>query len=246
MSATVGAPAALSELGDGRDNSPMLPDPLGWQNAANHWAREAARLRTRNLELQRAINNEVEDRRKAVRERDTALRLVAELNQTAGARGVGCIHLPLPSALIEWIIRRAQRTPFWHLPGYMNRWWMFGAFRDSNHQPVPKRWWQRVIDCAGRVHQIMRSDNDRALHDHPWSYLTVILKGGYWEITDDGRRWYGPGSVLWRPYGSRHRLELPEGCDCWSLFVTFKKRGSWGFYTRNGWVQHNDYVDGQS
>jgi len=31
------------------------------------------------------------------------------------------------------------------------------------------------------LHHILRSDKDRHLHDHPWDYSSIILKGGYFE-----------------------------------------------------------------
>lgn len=34
------------------------------------------------------------------------------------------------------------------------------------------------------LHKFMRSDEDRALHDHPWSFLSIILRGGYFEISE--------------------------------------------------------------
>ena len=57
------------------------------------------------------------------------------------------------------------------------------------------------------LHKIVKSD-DPIFHDHPWPYLTVILKGGYYEHTpffdNEGKmigelsRWRGPGSVILR------------------------------------------------
>ena len=32
------------------------------------------------------------------------------------------------------------------------------------------------------LHKILKSD-DPIFHDHPWPYMTIILKGGYWEHT---------------------------------------------------------------
>ena len=32
------------------------------------------------------------------------------------------------------------------------------------------------------LHRFHKSDPDD-LHDHPWNYRTLILKGGYWEYT---------------------------------------------------------------
>jgi hypothetical protein len=39
---------------------------------------------------------------------------------------------------------------------------------------------------AGRIylHHFLRSDYDRALHDHPWNFRTFLLKGGYREWAD--------------------------------------------------------------
>ncbi len=78
-----------------------------------------------------------------------------------------------------------------------------------------------------KYHQIMQSD-DACSHDHPWGFLTFILKGGYYEWTPpsqndrgkiieerigvDGskevKRWHGVGSILYRPAKWTHRLEL--------------------------------------
>ena len=37
------------------------------------------------------------------------------------------------------------------------------------------------------LHKLNRSDHDRALHDHPWNFITVVLRRGYtecYEVTD--------------------------------------------------------------
>lgn len=56
-------------------------------------------------------------------------------------------------------------------------------------RPYLKRWW--IIPRNGvfniYLHQILRSDDDRALHDHPWWNASIILKGGYVEITPPTR-----------------------------------------------------------
>ena len=81
------------------------------------------------------------------------------------------------------------------------------------------------------VHKIYLSDIPFA-HDHPWDWATLILKGGYIEQTADGKKtWYGPGSFRFRKGEFEHRLELPEGKTCWSLFFHFKPRKMWKFTT---------------
>ena len=60
------------------------------------------------------------------------------------------------------------------------------------------------------LHKFMKGDPDE-LHDHPWPYATLILKGGYWEVTPNGRHWRGPGSFRLAGPKSLHRVELEPG-----------------------------------
>lgn len=47
-------------------------------------------------------------------------------------------------------------------------------------------------------HRIMRSDMGRHFHDHPWSFLSLILRGGYTEHTPRGSERFSSGRILWR------------------------------------------------
>lgn len=160
------------------------------------------------------------------------------------------------------LISRATRTPYWHLTGYMERFWV-SPYRDTaagnGCGPVrflkrPVVWLLQRFDVAARVHHILRSDDDRAFHDHPWSYLTVILRGGYFEVTPIYDRsglymgakheWIGAGSIRFRRAKTWHRLEIPEGSSAWTLFVTFKKQQAWGFLTKpDAKVYYRDYLE---
>ena len=169
------------------------------------------------------------------------------------------MKLYIPNVLVEWIIARAQRTPYFHLPGYMNRWWLVPYLRAGSEGaegtgPVsfwrrPVAWVLQRLGIAVRVHEILRSDNDRALHNHPWGYVTIILKGGYVEITDDGMRWYGPGSVLIRGTKHKHRLVLDPAYypatkgeqQATTLFITGPYKQKWGFFTPAGKVPYDVY-----
>lgn len=106
------------------------------------------------------------------------------------------------------------------------------------------------------LHKILRGDDDRALHDHPWWNISLILRGGYWEHMPVNRVlyaarldmrtrrvWRGPGRIVLRRADDAHRLELPEGGKpCWSLFLTGQKSREWGFYCPTGW-RHNETFD---
>ncbi len=93
------------------------------------------------------------------------------------------------------------------------------------------------------VHKFLKSDPDD-LHDHPWDFMTLILCGGYWEHTENGKFWRGPGSFRYSPKETFHRVELDKNVpECWTLFMPWKGVKDWGFKTQNGWVQHQQYFD---
>lgn len=110
--------------------------------------------------------------------------------------------------------------------------------------------------CNVMLHKFNGPDPGRDLHDHPWSFLTLILRGRYVELipvwqawdTDNElcgafvqarcylRRW----SVSWRPAEYIHAVERIEP-NTWSLVVTGPYRREWGFHTKSGFVRHDQY-----
>ena len=95
------------------------------------------------------------------------------------------------------------------------------------------------------LHKILVSDLDD-LHDHPWNYATLILKGGYYEHTPEGKFWRGPGHFRTCKASSLHRLELAkdkEGNElpCWSLFYMGQKQQEWGFIKNGTWIHNEKY-----
>lgn len=143
------------------------------------------------------------------------------------------------TAVSQWLIDRAYKTPYYHLKGYMERYWLIPYNR---------------FFVAARIHHILASDDDRAFHDHPWAYVTIILRGGYYEITPTWdksgvytgakRVWYGTGSVLFRRAASWHRLEVLQGEKTVTLFITFKKTRAWGFLPIPDYkIPYRDYLD---
>ena len=126
-------------------------------------------------------------------------------------------------------------TPIWHCRKTV--------IRSAAGEPYLVRWSISTILGSIKLHHILRSDEDRDCHDHPWSFLSIILRGGYWEHTPVStgarfttRRWYGPGRVLWRPAPSIHRLELPPGRTAWTLIFTGPRIREWGFHTICGFI----------
>jgi hypothetical protein len=91
------------------------------------------------------------------------------------------------------------------------------------------------------LHHILRSDEDPELHCHPWTFVSIILWRGYFEILRDGARMVRPGSIVRHRATDAHRLILEK--PAWTLvFVTGKKR-VWGFHGPNGWTPYSDFFD---
>ena len=97
------------------------------------------------------------------------------------------------------------------------------------------------------LHKFHKGDPDD-VHDHPWPYATLILKGGYYEWTpmfdNQGHmlgevcKWRGPGHFRICGANSYHRIELDPSVTAWTLFMPGPKKGDWGFLVNNKWIQH--------
>jgi hypothetical protein len=101
------------------------------------------------------------------------------------------------------------------------------------------------------LHKFLKSDPDD-VHDHPWPYATLVLKGGYWEwiphFDTVGRKigeyqvWRGPGHFRVSKARSFHRIELDPDITAWTLFCPGPKQKDWGFLVRNQWIQWEEYL----
>jgi hypothetical protein len=169
----------------------------------------------------------------------------------------------MQTRIADWIIAKAKKTPYDHLTDYMLRYWLvpFPEAGSASSTGCYKAMWYRnpfvwlcqKLDVAARVHCILRSDDARAFHDHPWPYLTIILKGGYYEVRPmydksglylgDETKWHGPGSILFRPAKSWHRLVILEGQPAWTVFITGKYQQRWGFLPQpKTKISYRDYL----
>jgi len=131
---------------------------------------------------------------------------------------------------------------------YMLRWWV-----------IPRNKWFNVY-----LHHFLRPDDDRALHDHPWWNLSLLLKGHYWEILPcNPDKPLGPsystmrtaGAMVFRRPEAAHRIDLDvdyaaavsAGRDvyrsCWTLFITGPRIRDWGFWCPQGWRPWTKFVD---
>lgn len=108
-----------------------------------------------------------------------------------------------------------------------------------------RRWWivPRNDGCNVYLHEINKSDDDRALHDHPWANTSMLLFGSYIEHTPEGSFTRSAGDVVAREAEAAHRLEVIPGERAVSLFITGPKVREWGFHCPKGWVLWSLFVD---
>lgn len=114
---------------------------------------------------------------------------------------------------------------------YLFRWWI-----------IPRNKFFNIY-----LHQFKRSDDARALHDHPWLNCSVILKGSYTEHTIKAggvnyRRVFSAGDFKFRHAKYAHRIEL-HADECFSLFITGPVIREWGFHCEKGWVHWKKFTD---
>ena len=161
--------------------------------------------------------------------------------------------------LAEAIIRRVTRRPPDVIIGgadapYLRRWHI-----------LPRN---RIFNLY--LHHFLRDDDDRALHDHPWAWCSLVLAGGYYEHTIAAggihhRRWRPAGSLAISGPRRAHRIELHKHpqhmldfysvmggrgrerlppVTCFTLFATGPTVRAWGFHCpKRGWVPWQQFTD---
>ena len=148
--------------------------------------------------------------------------------------------------IIKRLTRAFRREPDFIIGGeadpYLLRWWV-----------IPRNRFFNIY-----LHKFMRSDDDRALHDHPWANLSVVLRGAYVEVLPANANGWPfdtrlrsvlrtRGAIVWRRAEDAHRVLLIAGHDgkpmpCWSLFFTGRVVRQWGFWCPQGWRYYRDFV----
>lgn len=137
--------------------------------------------------------------------------------------------------------------------------------RRSDGQVYLERWGLAHRRIGGVfLHRMTAPDPGLDLHDHPWTFLTVPLWGGYEEERLDGRRaqlWAKRSERLmeaatlrrgkvehrraFRPRRMRldecHRITRLTRPAVWTLVLLGPVRRGWGFYTPDGFVDHEAY-----
>lgn len=118
--------------------------------------------------------------------------------------------------------------------------------------PYALRWMARTPWFSVRLHHWLGSDDLRWPHDHPYSFLTVVLRGAYDDVqpASEGAASEGAaaarvdrlraGSVRFRRAEHRHSVRLVSETAT-TLVITGPERREWGFWVKNKFRRHNKY-----
>ncbi len=137
---------------------------------------------------------------------------------------------------VNWLTTLLSGRPHFIIGGadnpYMLRWWL-----------IPRNRFLNVY-----LHKFCRDDYDRALHDHPFLFVSVMLRGKYIEHYPGNTITRSAPSVALRPAWWQHRVELPKRLDgsdipCWTLVVTGPRTRTWGFHCGERFVPWYEFVD---
>lgn len=106
-----------------------------------------------------------------------------------------------------------------------------------------RRW--RVISTpwfAIYIHAIYKADEDLHLHNHPWNFWSLVLKGSYTERLPNFK--LNPRFAWTSAYRQRdqfHKIEDLHSPVVWTFNVMWNFRDTWGYEVRGKYVDHNTY-----
>jgi hypothetical protein len=97
------------------------------------------------------------------------------------------------------------------------------------------------------LHQIWGADTDRDAHNHPFGFVSLMLRGGYDEWVQD---LYGDVAMIVRRRPLRfhhtsrqifHRIITLGRVPAWTLVFVGRRHPEWGFSTEQGYVPSHKY-----
>ena len=105
--------------------------------------------------------------------------------------------------------------------------------------------WQILKTPFGSIwlHAIHKADTDKHLHNHPWDFISVVLRGSYYEQTPLGNKRQHPGKINIRSGEGYHKILEVESEVVYTLFFATKPKRQWGYRVAGKFIDHLTYRD---
>lgn len=146
--------------------------------------------------------------------------------------------------------RRDASKPRWGL--FVRQ---FDLVRTSDGTTYLTRWWIIATPMGGLVlHRMQAPDARITIHDHPFSFASFVLRGGYIErrlrpreMVIDDRRVVRRVNVM-RKHDAHSIIRLLR-VPTWTLLFVGPQRRTWGFWHEIGggewrWIRHDRFDSG--
>lgn len=91
------------------------------------------------------------------------------------------------------------------------------------------------------IHGIYSADKDEHLHNHPWDYFSLVLKGSFLEETESGTKIMRPLSYVKRDGSEFHKIKILFTPKVYTLFITSPPKRDWGYKVKGKIIQHDIY-----
>ena len=91
------------------------------------------------------------------------------------------------------------------------------------------------------IHGIYAADEDKHLHNHPWDFKSLVLKGSYIEETENGVILQSPGKLNSRNGCEYHKIKELKTPSVYTLFIATPLKREWGYNVDGEFIQHENY-----
>lgn len=153
-------------------------------------------------------------------------------------------------------------NPSW-LRRLLNRCCHYETMTGNGQCPVYLERWTlgEALGCGVYLHHFLGDDWASDPHDHPRRFISIGLRGWYWEDVyhrplDDpacgllpetmlasSRKYVAPW-VRSFPAEHLHRVRAAEHGNVWTVVIVLRKSRRWGFVRDGNWISFKDYVFG--
>lgn len=102
-----------------------------------------------------------------------------------------------------------------------------------------------LVECRWfgiAIHWINGPSVEEDPHDHPRSFLSIVLRGCYFETRRSQLGWVRHFNYFKGVRWDFHRIISVSEGGCVTLVFEGHKKRPWGFHTSEGWVPWREYL----